>query len=127
MSLNNAIKRLRKNSDFTQKQVAEQMNIETETYRKIENGKTALTTDRFQQIADILGINPIDIYRECESRVFTNQSLCTNTEKVNNVLNVNKDSERMLDILENLVEEQKATISFLKEQNQQLIILLSQK
>lgn len=44
----------RKTRGFTQAQIAEQMNVETETISRIENGVISPTLVRLEQIADLL-------------------------------------------------------------------------
>lgn len=51
---NQGIERLRKIKKLSREEMAHQLDISVEAYRKIENGTTKLSLDRLSQICDIL-------------------------------------------------------------------------
>jgi len=57
MHLGIKIKKIRQLRDYKQSYMADMLNIEQNTYSKIENGKTSLTVDRLDAIAEILGVS----------------------------------------------------------------------
>ena len=58
---NLGIERLRKEKKLSREEMAHQLDISLEAYRKIENGTTKLSLDRLSQICDILETSIIDI------------------------------------------------------------------
>jgi transcriptional regulator with XRE-family HTH domain len=54
------LKVMRELHQFTQEQLADKLNIEQKTYSNLENGKTQLTLERANQIAEIYDMSLID-------------------------------------------------------------------
>ncbi len=63
----NKIREARKELGYTQDQLAQQLNISSNSYKKIESGKTKLIRDRFWQIIDILNIDILDLFSQDKS------------------------------------------------------------
>jgi transcriptional regulator with XRE-family HTH domain len=55
------LKFLRHSRKLTQEEMAHRLNIEQKTYSNIENGKTAVTLDRINEIADVFAMNVLDL------------------------------------------------------------------
>lgn len=51
----------RKSLRITQAEMAEKLGVDRNTYRYIETGKTILVSERVDQIADILGVEPEEL------------------------------------------------------------------
>lgn len=57
MQINEKVKKVRELSNLTQEEMASQLNMSTNGYAKIEQGKTRLNILMLERIAAILGIN----------------------------------------------------------------------
>lgn len=57
MQINEKVKKVRELSNLTQEEMASQLNMSTNGYTKIEQGKTRLNIPMLERIAAILGIN----------------------------------------------------------------------
>ena len=57
MQINEKVKKVRELSNLTQEEMASQLNMSTNGYAKIEQGKTRLNIPMLERIAAILGIN----------------------------------------------------------------------
>lgn len=69
------IKRIRQSKGLTQKEVAKKLGIATLNYGKIENEHTALTFERLLKIADIFGVNVLELVGEGEELAIENSNL----------------------------------------------------
>lgn len=61
-SLGQRIKEIRKARGLTQKQLAEKIGIGTANISYIETGHFAPTIENFEKIADVLGVEPPELY-----------------------------------------------------------------
>lgn len=61
MQINEKVKKVRELSNLTQEEMASQLNMSTNGYAKIEQGKTRLNIPMLERIAAILGINLIEL------------------------------------------------------------------
>ena len=61
MQINEKVKKVRELSNLTQEEMASQLNMSTNGYAKIEQGKTRLNIPMLERIAAILGINLTEI------------------------------------------------------------------
>lgn len=61
MQINEKIKKVRELSNLTQEEMASQLNMSTNGYAKIEQGKTRLNIPMLERIAAILGINLMEL------------------------------------------------------------------
>lgn len=91
------IKKIRESKNYTQEYVAGKLSISQNTYSKIEGGETKLTTDRLQEIADILDV-PIEelITGETQSFNFNNSHIEKFYGYVENLQEDNKENLRVL-------------------------------
>lgn len=53
-AIHNKIKKLREQSDLTQQEMADKLNMHLKTWQKVENGITKLDIERLQLIAEVL-------------------------------------------------------------------------
>ena len=60
-SIKNNIKTLRRHLKLSQKEMAERLNIDRNTYRNLEIGKTKLFNPMLDQIAEICGVTTEDL------------------------------------------------------------------
>ena len=56
------IKQLRKNRRITQEQLAEGLDLQVNSLSYVENGKNALSFDKFEKLVSILDIEPYQLF-----------------------------------------------------------------
>ena len=61
MQINEKVKKVRELSNLTQEEMASQLNMSTNGYAKIEQGKTRLNIPMLERITAILGINLMEL------------------------------------------------------------------
>ena len=61
MNINEKIRRIRESKEWSQKQMAEKLNMSLNGYAKIERGETKLYLDKLEQIAQILDIDVVEL------------------------------------------------------------------
>jgi transcriptional regulator with XRE-family HTH domain len=66
------LKQLRELKNFTQEYMAQQLGLTTRAYSKIESGETQLTINRLNEIASILGVDPIEALGFDHENIFNN-------------------------------------------------------
>ena len=118
------IKNLRENRKLSQKQLAEKLHLEPETYRKVEKGETELSIKRLLSIAEELGVKPNYFFEEYNQGFVFNQ----NTNEIENnhpIINIGKTNEKLIEMLENSLKEKQQTIENLLKQNEILIASLA--
>ena len=72
MSVGTKIRKVRELKGFSQQDMAKKLEMSQNNYSKIELGRVSVSMDRFQEIADILEIEPMKIMDFDESQVFNN-------------------------------------------------------
>ena len=84
MKTQDKIRAIRTQQKISQEQMAERLDLTPQAYSKIESGKTNLSLDRIQQIAQILNIDVTELIHNNDNGVFLliNEN-CTN-ENLNN-------------------------------------------
>lgn len=84
MKTQDRIRAIRTQQKISQEQMAERLDLTPQAYSKIESGKTKLSLDRIQQIAQILNIDVTELIHNNDNGVFLliNEN-CTN-ENLNN-------------------------------------------
>ena len=61
MQINEKVKKVRELSNLTQEEMASQLNMSTNGYAKIEQGKTRLNIPMLERITAVLGINLMEL------------------------------------------------------------------
>jgi transcriptional regulator with XRE-family HTH domain len=112
------IKKIREYRNFTQQYMADSLNISQNAYSKIESETTKLTTDRLELIANILDI-PIETIINDEHQIF---NLSNNHVEKFYIENLTEQKSELLEKTFDILKDQ---IDFLKNQNTELIKLLS--
>ena len=84
MKTQDKIRAIRTQQKISQEQMAERLDLTPQAYSKIESGKTKLSLDRIQRIAQILNIDVTELIHNNDNGVFLliNEN-CTN-ENLNN-------------------------------------------
>lgn len=98
------IKQIRELKNLTQEFVANELEISTRAYSKIENGETQLTINRLNEISAILQVDPMEVLGFDEKQIF---SYC----KQDGYIGINHIS-----MPEKLIKQYEETIEALKGQ-----------
>ena len=85
------LRKIRELKNFTQKHIAQQLNISSVAYGKIERGETDISLSRLQQIADIFELTMPQLLSFDENHLFfpndnTQQAQYGNSKEVANLL-----------------------------------------
>jgi transcriptional regulator with XRE-family HTH domain len=95
------LRKLRELKGWQQKDMAEKLDIQQNTYSKLETGQVKLSMERFFQICDVYEMSPIDFLKFDESMVFNNHN-----QTGGNAANVFVDnaSEKLVAALQSQIE-----------------------
>jgi transcriptional regulator with XRE-family HTH domain len=66
------IRKVRELRSLTQEKMANELGMTTSGYSRIERGEVKLSIDRLERIAEVLGVQPIDLTNFDETIFFTN-------------------------------------------------------
>jgi transcriptional regulator with XRE-family HTH domain len=112
---------LRESKDYSQEYVADVLNINQKTYSSLETGKSKLTVERIQQLAELYHVKA-DYFLSEELPVInfnnTGPKSNSNSGYIHTYINdKNADSfyERLLSEKDNLIKEKDSQITILKE------------
>jgi transcriptional regulator with XRE-family HTH domain len=112
------LRKIREIKGIKQESVAKQLGLTTNGYGKIERGETSLNIKRLEEIAEILGVNALDIMQFDENIVFNINTMSNSAPNgtVNNY-SLNKEERQFLadqiKSLNELVEKQNNIIDIL--------------
>lgn len=112
------LRKIREIKGIKQESVAKQLGLTTNGYGKIERGETSLNIKRLEEIAEILGVNAIDIMHFDENVVF-NINTMSNSAPNGTVNNYSLSAEErqifadQIKSLNELVEKQNTIIDIL--------------
>lgn len=135
MKINEKIRLLRENREWSQEEMANKLNMSTKGYAKIERGETRSNLPRLEQIAEVLGIDFLDFLAFGEERhIYINTSDVKTDIRHSHIsfLNGNSEIERLNILLsqkeeaiiyqnkilaqkEEIIEIQKREISLLRQ------------
>lgn len=103
------LKQLRELKNFTQEHVAQQLGLSTRAYSKIETGETQLTINRLNEIATILGVDPVQALGFDHENVFNN---CTQEGNIGiNHINL---PDKLIEQYEKRIEQLESEVLFLR-------------
>jgi transcriptional regulator with XRE-family HTH domain len=112
------LRKIREIKGIKQESVAKQLGLTTNGYGKIERGETSLNIKRLEEIAEILGVNALDIMQFDENIIFNINTMSNSAPNgtVNNY-SLNKEERQFLadqiKSLNELVEKQNNIIDIL--------------
>ncbi len=112
------LRKIREIKGIKQESIAKQLGITTNGYGKIERGETSLNIKRLEEIAQILGVNALDVMQFDENIIFNINSMSNSAPNgtVNNYSLSNEErqflSEQIKSLTE-LVEKQNKLIEYL--------------
>lgn len=110
------IRKVRREKDFSQEYMAEVLGLSQSQYSRIENGESNIDIDKANKIAEILGVNPLDIVDFYNKQEFINCSQSGNINTINN----NNDFEEERKAYLRQIEELKKDKEFLIKEHQSL-------
>ena len=117
---------LRESQDYSQEYVADVLNINQKTYSNLESGKSKLTVDRIQQLADLYHVKPDYFLSEDLPVINYNSgpnSHGGNFETYNNNIG---DLEFIKSVYEKMLQEKNNTISNLENQIEKLTSIIQE-
>ena len=115
------LRKIREIKGIKQESVAKQLGLTTNGYGKIERGETSLNIKRLEEIAEILGINAMDIMQFDESVIF-NINTMSNSAPNGTVNNYNLSNEER-----QFFADQIKSLSALVEKQNKIIEILMKK
>lgn len=102
---------LRESRDYSQEYVANILNINQKTYSNLESGKTKLTLDRIQQLAEFYHVKPDYFLAEELPIINYNTGNYSRSIVAARIYNENKDAPDKL--YERIIDEKDIQIKFL--------------
>lgn len=69
MKINEKIRFLRENQNWSQEEMANKLSMSTNGYSKIERGETRLTIPKLEQISDVFGVDILELMSLGESNI----------------------------------------------------------
>lgn len=79
MKVYEKIRKIRELKNFSQENMAEQLQMSVNGYAKIERGEVGLQMDKLEKIADVLGMDVVDLLTVEKNLVFLNMENRTNS------------------------------------------------
>ena len=112
------LRKIREIKGIKQESIAKQLGITTNGYGKIERGETSLNIKRLEEIAEILGVNALDVMQFDENIIFNINSMSNSAPNgtVNNYTLSSEERQFLSDQIKSLtelVEKQNKLIEFL--------------
>jgi transcriptional regulator with XRE-family HTH domain len=127
MELHEFIAKIRKNKNFSQEEMAEQLMMSVSGYSKIERGESELFCPRLKQIADVLGLElklePKDLFNNKEKAIFNLASSHYESHQNTYFQSPSKDLEHTIEKQQIIVEQKDKELNFKNEE----IVLLKQQ
>ena len=111
---------LRESRDYSQEYVANILNINQKTYSNLESGKTKLTLDRVQQLAEFYHVKP-EYFLANELPIInynTGEKSNSNSGYIKNYINEKSEDslyERLLTEKDQIIQEKNHQIALLKD------------
>lgn len=114
MKIGNKIRKIRELKSITPKDMADRLNITTQSYHKIERDEVTINMDRLLELSEIFGMKPEDVISFDEKIVFKDNTLNDNATGV--VLgNLNMFPVEMKQLYEDKIKLLEEKISYLQE------------
>lgn len=110
MQTGEKIRRLRKQKNYTQSDMAEQLNITQRAYSKIENNEVQLKIDRLEEIARLLNVSAKDLLPDLPNQHFEQVSY----SQIGNGKFIHQASDKERELYEKIIARQQEEINYLK-------------
>ena len=108
MNIIESIKKMRKHKGISQEYIAGHLNISQSAYHKIEVGETELTTDRLQQILNVLETDLSELIGKADNHNMGGRKHCCREEC--------EMMRRLVILYERRLKEQNTLINFLQQE-----------
>ena len=108
MNIIENIKKIRKRKGISQEYIASHLNISQSAYHKIEVSETELTTDRLQQILNVLEIDLSELIGKADNHNMGGRKHCCREEC--------EMMRRLVILYERRLKEQNTLINFLQQE-----------
>ena len=108
MNIIESIKKMRKHKGISQEYIAGHLNISQSAYHKIEVGETELTTDRLQQILNVLETDLSELIGKADNHNMGGRKHCCREEC--------EMMRRLVILYEHRLKEQNTLINFLQQE-----------
>ena len=124
MKVSDKIRSIRKSKDWTQEDMAEKLNMCVNAYAKIERGETNALNPKLEKIAQVLGVELIDLLSIDKNIYFGNDTWChnvigsqneTTAFEIQKLQMVIAHKDEALNYKDEIIEFQKREISRLEE------------
>ena len=117
MSVNEKIRKIREEKDWSQEQMAEKLNMSLNGYAKIERGESKIYLDKLEQIAQVFDIDVIELMQS------DGKNICFQIESpLGSVYQGGGETQLLIE-----VERLKLALSHAREKEELLNKLLKQK
>lgn len=117
MSVNEKIRKIREEKDWSQEQMAEKLNMSLNGYAKIERGESKIYLDKLEQIAQVFDIDVIELMQS------DGRNICFQIESpLGSVYQGGGETQLLIEI-----ERLKLALSHAREKEELLNKLLEQK
>jgi len=120
IKINEKIKIIRSLKSWTQEEVADKLGITTHAYAKIERGETDVNFSRLEQIAEVMGIDLLQLLSLDEKYIFNfhneycqSQIICLNNSSMEQSENKHDTKKAYL-----IIEQLKKEIEYLNQNNE---------
>lgn len=112
IKIGNKLYELRMEKNYTQEHLADKLDVSEKTYWNMENDKSSISLDVLHKIAEVYGIDMIELLKD--DRVIVQ----SNSSKDNSTVGIiyNHMSEKLLEQYEERIKDLKEQINDLKEQ-----------
>jgi transcriptional regulator with XRE-family HTH domain len=120
IKINEKIKFIRSLKSWTQEQVADKLGITTHAYAKIERGETDVNFSRLEQIAEVMGIDLLQLLSFDEKNIFNfnkNHSQSHIVCQVNSSMQ-QSENKHELEKANLIIEQLKKEVEYLNQNNE---------
>lgn len=109
--IGNKLKKLRKDKNFSQEEMADYLNISQSTYARMENGENHSWANYILKICEVFTISPEDLVK----RDLPDRN--TKSQKLNSTYSVQELSDKLIQQYEQRINELKEIIEIYKDKN----------
>lgn len=114
MKINEKISFLRESKNVSQEEIADKLGISQAAYSKIERGKSKISTEKLETIADILGVSASELIdKDCQILIGVNQD---NKDTSKNVIKFISPRDENLEMLKEKLRHCEEKNRLLEEQ-----------
>jgi transcriptional regulator with XRE-family HTH domain len=124
MKINEKIKKLREDHQWTQEEMAQKLSMTTKGYAKIERGETISNLPRFEQVAEVFNMDICELlsYGE-EGKIYINNTDNNLSNSFISLGNGNEDTDKLKLIISHKDELLAHKIEIIENQKRELELL----